>query len=592
MRGEAKKLLYLIGRDRLPAWVLLIGLGVAVALTELIGGILVFVLLGNLTAPGSAQSIPIVGPVRDRFSGVSDESFLLWTAVTVGVFFLFRAGLLLLQTYLQNRLAQNAGVRLSSRLFRAYLDMPYALHLRRNSAELMRNVHGSVHQIIVLGFSPVAVITSEALVIVGVASALLLVSPAATGLALAILGPLVFLLLRFTRRSMRRWGRVHQDTSRALIRVLQESLHGLREIKLLARESYFQSRFATSRSDLARAVYMQGMLGSLPRVTTETLLILVVVVFLMVAIATDQSLTGLLAIVGMFGYAGLRLMPAANRIVTNVNNLQFGRAAVNDVYEELRDLEGRKQERQPAMDLSFNDRLTVEGVSFAYAPDSPPVLNDISFSIAKGESIGIVGATGAGKSTLLDIMLALLTPTKGRVTVDGKSVHESPPSWHANLGVVPQTTFLIDDSLRRNIAFGLDDEDIDERGVLEAVRLAQLEDFVVTLPDGLATVVGERGVRLSGGQRQRVAIARCLYRNPDVLFFDEATSSLDNITEAKVLEGLEVLYGSYTIVMVAHRLSTLRACDRILVLDGGRLVDSGTFDSLLQRNALFQQMSR
>jgi len=592
LKDVAKKLLYLLGRERVAAWALVVLLAVLVGGMELLGGLLVFILLTNLTAPDMNRSLPVVGSVRDRFPQLSDEGFLLAAAAVVGAFFLMRAGTFIFQAYLQSRLAQNAGVRLSTRLLRAYLDMPYALHLRRNSAELMRNVQTSVHQIVSLAFTPLTVIISEVLLIVGVFGTLVLVSSSGTLLALAVMGPLVFLLLNVIKRSMRRWGRVHQDMNRATLHVLQESLRGLREIKLLSRERYFEWRFARVRAELAKAVYMQGVLSAVPRVATETMLILFVVLFLVLAIVSDQSIAGLLAVFGMFGYAGLRLMPAASRIVVNSNNLQFARASVNDVYRELRDLENRIKPTAAIDDLSFADRLVVDGVTFAYEGGVAPALRNVSFSIARGESIGIVGSTGAGKSTLLDVMLGLLEPTSGSVEVDGQSIHASPVAWHRKLGVVPQSTFLIDDSLRRNVAFGLDDDEIDNARVAESIRLAQLDVFVASLPDGLATIVGEAGVRFSGGQRQRVAIARALYRDPEVLFFDEATASLDNVTEARLLEGLEMLYGRYTIVMVAHRLSTVRACDRILVLEGGRLVDSGTFDSLLQRNDLFQQMTR
>lgn len=592
MKEQAKKLLYLVGRERLVGWVAVALLAVAVGGMELVGGLLIFVLLSSLTAPGSGLEIPLVGRIRDGFPQLSDESFLLWTATLVGIFFVVRAAVFLFQSYLQNRLAQNAGVRLATRLLRSYLDMPYAFHLRRNSSELIRNVHGSVHQIVVLGFTPIVVLVSETLLIVGVFVALLLVSAAGTMLTLVAIGPLVLLLLKVIKRGMRKWGRVHQDMSGTTLRVLQESLHALRDIKILGKERYFESRFAAARAQLARAIYMQGLLSALPRVTTETMLVVFIVVFLGVAISTGRPVADLLALFGTFGYAGLRLMPSVNRIVTNANNLQFSRAAVEDVYSELVTLEDVAVAAGGADEIRFHDRVVVDELSFSYEGGDAPVVDGISFSLAKGESIGIVGSTGAGKSTLLDIMLGLLRPTAGTVTVDGVPIHSSPASWQRMLGVVPQATFLIDDTLRRNIALGLGDDEIDEDRVRTAATLAQLDDFIQTLPDNLGTVVGERGIRLSGGQRQRVAIARALYRDPEVIFFDEATASLDNITEAKLLEGIERLYGDHTVVMVAHRLSTVRRCDRILLLEQGRLVDSGTFDALLERNRLFQDMAR
>lgn len=584
-----------MGPDGTRRWTLLILSAVAVGVVELLGALLIFVLLGTLTSADPTHTLPILGDVRSRFSGTSDRTFLLWTAGVIGVFFVLRGCVILLQSYIQNRIAHNAGLRLSERLVKAYLEMPYAFYLRRNSSELIRNVHNSVHQIVTFGFIPTVLLASETLMVLGIVIALMFVSPLATALTIALLGPFVFTLLRIIRGRLSRLGETNQEMTQLTLKNLQESFHGVREIRLLDSVEYFLSRFYRNRARLAKALYSRGVLSEIPRIAVETLLVLFIVSFLFISVLIGAAPSGSLAILGTFGYAAVRLMPSINRIAASVNNLQYVSAAVEGVHGELSSLAAVAAKRDfVPKDLMLKRRLAVKDVCFSYGPEEATdlVLKGVTFTIEVGESIGIVGSTGAGKSTLVDVMLGLLEPTSGAVEVDGVSVHADPYGWHRRIGVVPQTTFLIDDTLRRNIALGVQDQDIDGLRVREAVELAQLSSFVASLPAGLETPIGERGVRLSGGERQRVAIARALYRQPEVLFFDEATSALDGETEASLVQGIDRLHRRHSIVMVAHRLTTLRWCDRIVLLENGRIADEGTFDDLLRRNTSFQRMAR
>jgi ABC-type multidrug transport system fused ATPase/permease subunit len=298
-------------------------------------------------------------------------------------------------------------------------------------------------------------------------------------------------------------------------------------------------------------------------------------------------------VLGLFAYVGLKLQPSMQRIVRGINNLKFASAAIDDVHADLvlveREAPDLAEESPPP--LPFEREVLVEGVSFAYEGTDRPALKDVDLRIGAGEAIGICGPTGGGKTTLADLITGLLTPTSGRVIVDGVDIREHVRAWHSNLGVVPQMVFLVDDSLRRNIALGLPDKEIDEEAVSEAVHLAQLDEVVAALPQGLDTVVGERGVRISGGQRQRVSIARALYRQPKVLILDEGTAALDNSTEQKLMEALERLRGDHTIILIAHRLSTVRRCDRIVYVDEGRIAGTDTYDGLIRENTAFRRMS-
>ena len=589
-----RKLLGLVGEGYRRRWLLVLALAVSVGLLETLGTLIIFGLMALLTSVGEEVELPVLGDIRGRFGGLSDESFLLWAAGFAATFFLVRAVVFLAQSYLQNRVAQNAGVRLSTRLVEGYLVMPYIHFLRRHSSELTRNSVMSVTQIVNFGFIPVVVICSELLLISGILVALFLSSPAGTALAIGIMAPLGFLLLRLTQRRMTALGTTHQEMSREVLQLLQESLQNLRDIRILGRESFFGNAFRMSRARLGRVIYLRGFLQEIPRVTIETMLVVTILVFLVLTVRLQGDLDQTLALLGTFGYAGVRVLPALNRVIAQLNNLRFSKAAVDDVYTELQALEAwTRDDAEPdeGTPIRFASSIDVRDLEFSYEEEASKVLSEINLTIPKGSSVGFVGSTGAGKSTLVDLLMGLLKPSRGAVLVDGFPVHRSPRAWQEKLGVVPQTTLLLDDTLKRNIALGTPLREIDDRSVEEAVRLAQLDDFVATLPDGLDTFVGERGVRLSGGQRQRVAIARALYRNPEVLIFDEATAALDNVTESRVMDAIDELRGDRTILMVAHRLTTVARCDRIFVLDGGKLVDSGTFEELGQRNSLFRSLA-
>jgi ATP-binding cassette, subfamily B, bacterial PglK len=313
-------------------------------------------------------------------------------------------------------------------------------------------------------------------------------------------------------------------------------------------------------------------------------------VSLLVTLRHEPS--GALPLLGLYAYAGFRVIPSANRIMTYVNDLRYSRAWIHDLRADLAALPAPPPAPAGAAEpIRFGRELALERVSYAYAGAGDAVLTGVELTIARGESIGIVGPSGAGKSTLVDLLLGLLEPTAGRITVDGRDIASALGSWQRHIGYVPQEPFLLDDTIRRNVAFGIADADVDDRRVTTALRRAQLAEFVGGLRDGLDTLLGERGTRLSGGQRQRVAIARALYHDPEVLVFDEATSALDTTTERELIDSLEALRGVKTLVVIAHRLSTVRRCDRLALLRDGRLADVGSYDELIERDAAFRAMA-
>jgi ATP-binding cassette subfamily C protein len=585
----------LISGGQRTRWLIVLAVAVGVGLLEVLAALLVLFLLRLVTTPEQGPVLPLVGDLRERFPGVGETPLFLGITVALAVFFLFRGACALGQTYLQNKVAQEAGVVLSERLAEKYLRMEYEAHQQRNSAELIRNAYTSVDQIVAHAFVPLVGVASESLVVCGVVAVLLTTAPSATLLAGLLLGPLVLLLIRTVQPRLGRLGEQGQQASRSTLQILTQSFEGIREIIVSGRRHYFLQRFVTERRKLARSQYRRAVLVDAPRLTVEAGAMLFILGFLAVGTATGGAERSL-PILGLFAYAVLRLMPALNRIVSSLNVLRFSGAAVRHVHHDLLGAVGSAGGSLDAVSgerdkLPFEREILFDGVGYRYPAGDRDVLHDVTLSIQRGSSVGVVGHTGGGKSTLVDVLLGLLAPTRGRLLVDGVDVQDDTAAWQARLGVVPQTIFLLDDTLRRNIAFGVDDAEIDEQAVHEAAELAQLGDVLTASPEGLDTVVGERGVRLSGGQRQRVAIARALYERPDVLVLDEGTSALDTVTEAEMMRALERLRGQRTVIMVAHRLSTVRACDRILLLENGAVADEGTYDELRSRSAAFRLMT-
>ena len=592
MFQSARNTLRFIEDEQRGQWLLVLIVAVLVGFTEAAGAVMILILLRLANGQSDALDLPLIGDLHARFPNASDESLIGGLAVVMAAFFLCRAALLTGQTWLQNRASQEAGALLSKRLFAGYLRMPYVFHLTRNSAESIRNAYQSVAEIVAYLLVPVVTLVSESLVVLAMVVVLFAAAPLPALLAVGALLPLVVGVLRVVQPRLARSGVETQASHEVNLKAIQQSLAGVREIKVLGRERYFEEHFGEHRMALARAQYTRAALTDVPRIGIETALMLLIVGFLGGTVATGGSVQDSLTLLGLFGYAALRILPGLNRILAQLNSLKYSGAAVQDVLADVETIEAEAvRPDSGGAALEFRKQIAVEGVSYRYPGSDRDALQDVELVIARGESIGIVGPTGSGKSTLVDILLGLLTPTRGRVTVDGTDIGERLAGWHRDVGVVPQTVFLLDDTLRHNIALGIPDAEIDEEAVVEAVHLAQLDDFVQQLPDGLDTVVGERGVRISGGQRQRVAIARALYHRSSVLLFDEGTSALDNVTEAELLRALEPLKGARTIVMVAHRLSTVRACDRVVVVRDGRVADVGPYADLAERNVELRQVA-
>ncbi|HVM95318.1 MAG TPA: ABC transporter ATP-binding protein, partial [Candidatus Acidoferrales bacterium] len=446
-----------------------------------------------------------------------------------------------------------------------------------------------------LVIGPAVAMAAELLVVAGVVIVLLLTAPGVTIVAVVLLFALLALLVRTTRQALTRWGKQEHMMREQTLKTLHQTLEGYKEVKLRGREEFFQHRFGEQHDAMNSVRHRFMTLSSVSRLFVETVFIIGLLGVVVLVTLTSDGKVELIPVLGVYAYAGFRIIPSVNRILLHISNIRYGLPAVDLVSRDLKACEAAPELASGLSNgehvLAFRQRLDIEDVSFSYPNSTAAVLRRLNLSFACGESVGIVGPTGAGKSTLVNIVLGLLTPSAGRILVDGVDIQSVLPNWQRKIGYVPQSVYLIDDSLRRNIAFAVAEDEIDDSRIQRALKRAQLEAFVAGLPRGLDTVIGERGVRLSGGERQRVAIARALYYEPELLVFDEATSSLDMRTERDLTSAIESLHGQKTMLIVAHRLSTVRNCDRLVFLRNNDDVAVGSYEDLISNCTDFRTMA-
>ncbi|UCV06687.1 ABC transporter ATP-binding protein [Dechloromonas denitrificans] len=555
---------------------MLIGMVLETLGVGLVVPVIALILQGDLLAlhPALVVHLGSLGSMSQR------ELIVVAMLGLVGAYFLKNAFLAFLIGK-QTHFAYNVQEKLSQRLFTIYLRQPYTFHLQRNSAELVRNITGEVGILTGVLTSGLLMLT-ELLVTAGVACLLLLVEPVGALLAVLVFCGSAWVFNRLTRERITRWGIERQIHDGLRLQHLQQGLGGAKDVKLLGRESEFLAQFQTHNAKSTRIWRLLATLQSYPRLMFEMLAVSGLAVLVLSMLAQQRDLSSIVPTLGLFAAAAFRLMPSVNRILTAVQNLRYTLPVVASLHRESQlpapDLKAAVVTNRPP----FGNVLTISELVYQYPGASRLALEGVSISIRRGESVGLIGASGSGKSTLVDVILGLLEPGGGVVQVDGDDIQQCLRYWQDQIGYVPQSIYLTDDTLRRNVAFGLRDDEIDEAAVQRAIESAQLDTFVNSLPEGLRTIVGERGVRLSGGQRQRIGIARALYHDPAVLVLDEATSALDTATESSVMEAVSALHGSKTIIIVAHRLSTVEKCDRLIRLEAGHVVAEGPPAVMLQ----------
>lgn len=464
--------------------------------------------------------------------------------------------------------------KLAVKLMDCYMHQDYLFHVSKNVAELQRNVTSDVNGFftVVLNFLQFLAEISVCIVIV----LYLLMQDFVTTMAVAILlFVFVGLFAGLFKKILGEKGRKNREVNVQVTKWILQSFSGIKEIKVINAEDFFIYNYNKYYSQFATLQRQQSMLTFVPRPVMETVCICGLLIAVILKLTIDSSdIASFIPTLSVFAIAAFRMLPSFNRITGYLGGIMFSKPSIDAIYQDLKEVEQLQRHRESIEKNDENMPLTkliqMNQVSFKYPESDKWILKNADIEIKKNSSVAFVGASGAGKTTAADLILGLLEPTEGRILVDGTDIRTNMAAWHEKIGYIPQTIYLMDDTIRANIAFGIDEADINEAGIYNAIKEAQLDEFIAQLPDGIETEIGDRGVKLSGGQRQRIGIARALYRNPEVLVLDEATSALDNDTEKEVMEAIDSLHGTRTLIVIAHRLSTIQNCDEIYEVGNGK----------------------
>lgn len=547
---------------------------------EVLGISLIIPAVALFTQTTAAHTPGVAEKVLIFLGNPKGTALVAWVSLIFFIIYSIKTLYLVYLSWKQASFVNELNFMLTKQLFSGYLEQPYVFHLQRNSAELINNSVKLVSDLTSY-MNSVVTITTECFAFTGILAFILVSKP-------FVIIPLLFLFLstygffNFFKGRTLRYGLNHQKSERMRLQDLQQGFGGIKEIKLFGRQSYFIAQYNSNTNVSVQALKRYNTLQQMPRIFLDYFLIIMVCVLIISLSLMGIEPVSIATLFGLLGAAIFRTLPFISRVTSSIQSLRFGKSAVDALTAEIDFVQTNRQPDVKDIPLSFEHEVTVENVSYTYPAIDKQVLDNINVNIPIGATIGIIGTTGAGKSTFVDVFLGLLNPTGGSVKCDGVNIDTNIRGWQNKIGYVPQNIFLTDDSIRKNIAFGFHEEQINEELLNNAIDAAQLRHFISELPEGLDTLVGERGVRLSGGQRQRIGIARALYLEPSILVFDEATSSLDIHTEAEFIQSVSKLKGTKTILIVAHRLQTIMHCDTVYRIEQGRIVEKNNAATILK----------
>ena len=591
-----KKFLYLLSHEERKRAYLLLGMILVMALLDTLGVASIMPFIAVLSNPELIETNLILNKMF-KYSvslGIeTNQQFLSALGIIVFLFLVISLTFRALTLYTQVRFLSMREYSLGKRLVEGYLHQPYSWFLGRHSAELGKTILSESGKIVGKGLAPLLNLISQSAVTIAIITLLILVDPQLTLIVGLTLGIAYGITYKITRSFITRIGKESVKVNEWRFAALSEAFGAAKEIKLAGLEKIYIKRFSDPAKILSKHNASMSIIGEMPRFALEAIIFGGMILVALYLISQSGAFTNAVPILALYAFAGYRLMPALQQIYNNIIRIKFTIPALDTVYNDLKSLKPYSPSYNKEA-LTLNKNITLKNLYFHYPNASRTALKNINFSIQARSTVGIVGATGSGKTTTVDIILGLLEPQKGTLEVDDKVIDKhNLKSWQRSIGYVPQQIFLSDDSVAANIALGTDLKDINQEAVEYAAKIANLHDFVINeLPSKYQTTVGERGIRLSGGQRQRIGIARALYHNPQILILDEATSALDNLTERAVLEAVHKLRKNITIIMIAHRLSTVKNCDNILLLEKGEVKEQGKFDRLIQIDAQFRATAK
>lgn len=567
------KIRMIFTRKQKVKFILLFGIHFTGSLLEFMGVSLILPFV-QLVMESEGENRGILKWLGMLIHTASRRELLFWTGLLLAAVYVVKNIYLLLMKYIQLRFIFNNRLELSGRLMQSYMKKPYTFHLEKNSSEILRSVTSDVNNLYDLIMDGIDLFSN--LLIIGMLAVFLVcMDPVITLAVVVLLGLCSAVYFWMMRRRTEGYGQQNQTYNSRMIQAVNQALGGIKEIKILAREDYFVCAYKENGRYYASSLKRSQLFQQMPKYLIETVCVCGVLGVVLLKLYTGAEIRELVPQLSVFAVAAFRLLPSVNQVNHLLNRMLFLKPSIDRIYEDLQEAGAEKLKKpfsEEYKELPEAKEIRFDHVSFRYPGTDKKILSDVSVELPLGQSIGFIGSSGAGKTTFMDLLLGLLEPDKGRVCYGTADIREYPKSWGHKLGYIPQSIYLADDTIRRNIAFGIPDSRIQEEKVWRAIKEAQLLEFVQGLEQGLDTKIGESGVRLSGGQRQRIGIARALYQEPEILVLDEATSALDTATEQAVMEAVEHFRGKCTLLMIAHRTSTLEACDQIYQIENGKLI--------------------
>lgn len=592
---EYFKAFKLLTRHERRRGMLMLGVVMIVALFEATAVVSIVPFMKASADRGMVETNTYMKLAYDRLGFSSVNDFLMFLGLGSFVLLVTAAIVRIWGKYAVTIYVQALRSSIETRLLENYLRQPYEFHLNRHSGDLTKSILSEVGLLISNVFQPIADMIGRGFTLILLVTILMVYNPWIALSAMVVLGGSYLVIYRIVFRFIDRIGRARAVANRARFETAIEALGGIKVIRLLARERMYLDRFSRPSRDMSRYLALDLVLGQVPKYLIEAITFGSVLVLSVVLLRGAQpgEAGDILPALGLYAFAGSRILPAIQQIYRAVTQMRFGAPGLETILADMRDRSDLLTIPEgPVEPLAFHKNIGLRALSYGYPGSSTAGISGITLDIPFGSSVGIVGTTGAGKTTLVDLILGLLAPSSGHIEVDGQPLSaDTLRRWQANVGYVPQDIFLSDDTITANIALGLAPAEVDLDRIQDCARMAQIDSFIdEELPEGYDTQVGERGVRLSGGQKQRIGIARALYHDPEVIVFDEATSALDNLTERDVMAAVGALQGTKTIIIIAHRLTTVQMCDQIMLLDKGRNIAQGSFEELSKNNATFARM--
>ena len=572
--GTWKKICYIFDKKQKLKAALLFLVIIVGAFVELVGVSAVLPFISAVLNPDQILETPILGDLYRVLGFVDINEYIVFLGGAIIVIYILKNIYVYVMHSMQYRFTYENQRRLSYKMMNCYMKQPYLFHLDHNSAELSRNINEdtvSFFEAILAGLQ----LASEGGVCLALLLFLLYQDISITLGIIALAGGFGIVFMKVFRKRLKAAGKRSRNKQGSTKQAVLEALGGVKEIKVLNREQVFVEKYNEDYKDYAESNRKFKVYGMIPKPVMETISISGLLLIVCVKIALGTEASTFIPTISVFAVSAFRMLPSANRMAEYLSRIMFSKPAIDAIYHDLKEIDRLLENGKAIEDtdeITFQKEIIVKDISFHYPNTEKNIFTHGNLTIPKNKSVAFIGPSGQGKTTLADIILGLLEPQEGAVLVDGMDIRRGMHAWNRKLGYIPQTISLLDAYIKENILFGIDKEQINENRLQEALREAQLKDFVDTLEEGLDTVIGEGGVRLSGGQRQRIGIARALYHNPEVLVLDEATSALDNETEAAVMEAIDYLAGSKTLIIIAHRLSTIQNCDLVYQIDGGEIV--------------------